>query len=83
MKRWFAWRLRFLADRISPETAFRCTSLSFYLDPGTRQRDGSFNAAYKIDPDGKRGPKIWYETPEWDRIHDGPREPAGLRSERR
>lgn len=70
-KKWLARRLWFFADRISPETAaFRCTSLSFYLDPGTRQRDGSFDASYKLDPTGKRGPKIWYETPEWERIHE-------------
>lgn len=58
---WIAWRLRFLADRISPETAFRrFSSLTVRLD-GPRGW---------VLGERQRGIPLWYSTPDYERGFD-------------
>lgn len=56
VRSWLAWRLRYLADRISPSTAFRAIGwhLRFVRGKGA-----------VIEEHGA-GVRLWYRTDEWD-----------------
>jgi hypothetical protein len=53
LRSWIWHRLVFLADRISPEDAFRCTGYSMRLRKGH---------GWVFEPhDGRNGVKLWYK----------------------
>lgn len=61
MKRWMAMRLRFLADRIHPDTAPRAAGFSFTFERGQ---------GVVFDDQGRRGCPLWYlGHAEYDRAY--------------
>lgn len=61
-RRWFAWRLRFIADRIGPEDAMSGTSWTYYYKD---------YVGVVFDTEGKKGCPLWGIRSQHDKAHVG------------
>jgi hypothetical protein len=61
VRRSIADRLRFLADRIDPASAFRMSHLRFYFRTGV---------GLVVDREGHRGCPLWWRGPDYHLAHE-------------
>lgn len=72
VRAWLATRLRYLADRLSPETAWRRTGMRFEF---VENVGILVHGADAVDPKStryrapERGCWLWYETPDYANAH--------------